>query len=78
MTHNSASPKEARKNFFALLDRVANNHEIVTIKRHEAENVVLIAESDLESLYESVYLFKSPQNAQRLSDALKRSKLRDA
>ncbi len=78
MTHDSASPTEVRKNFFTLLEQVANNHEIVTIKRREGENVVLIAESDLASLYESAYLFKSPQNAQRLLDALKRSKLRDA
>jgi antitoxin YefM len=78
MAHDSASPTDVRKNFFALLEQVANNHEIVTIKRREGENVVLIAESDLASLYESAYLFKSPQNAQRLLDALERSKLRDA
>jgi antitoxin YefM len=77
MAHDSASPTDVRKNFFALLEQVANNHEIVTIKRREGENVVLIAESDLASLYESAYLFKSPQNAQRLLDALERSKLRD-
>lgn len=78
MAHDSVSPTEARKNFFAFLDRVASNHEIITIKRREGENIVMIAESDLASLYEFAYLFKSPQNAQRLSDALKRSKLRDA
>ncbi len=77
MAHNSASPTDVRKNFFALLEQVANNHEIVTIKRREGENVVLIAESDLASLYESAYLFKSPKNAQRLLDALERSKARD-
>ena len=77
MSHDSASPTEVRKNFFTLLDQVANNHEIITIKRREGENVVLIAESDLASLYESAYLFKSTPNAQRLLDALERSKLRD-
>jgi antitoxin YefM len=77
MPSDSASPTEVRKNFFTVLDQVANNHEIVTIKRREGENVVLIAESDLASLYESAYLFKSPKNAQRLLDALERSKARD-
>jgi antitoxin YefM len=77
ISHESASPTDVRKKFFALLEQVANNHEIVTIKRREGENVVLIAESDLTSLYESAYLFKSPQNAQRLLDALERSKVRD-
>jgi antitoxin YefM len=78
MTYVSASPTEVRKNFFTLLEQVVNNNEIITIKRREGENVVLIAESDLDSLYESAYLFKSPKNAQRLLDALERSKLRDS
>jgi antitoxin YefM len=78
MTDDSASPTDVRKDFFAVLEQVANNHEIVTIKRRKGENVVLIAESDLANLYESAYLFKSPQNAQRLFEALERSKRRDA
>lgn len=78
MAHDSASPTEARKHFFSLLERVANDHEIVIVNRRNGENVALISESDLASLYESAYLFKSPPNAQRLLDALERSKLRDA
>jgi antitoxin YefM len=74
---STASPTDARKNFFSLLDQVANDHQVVIVKRREGENVALIAESDLSSLYETAYLLKSPQNAQRLFEALERSKARD-
>ncbi len=77
LIQSTASPTEARKNFFGLLEQVANNHEVVVVRRRDGENVVLIAESDLTSLYETAYLLKSPQNAQRLQDALARSQARD-
>jgi antitoxin YefM len=64
------SPTEARQRFFQLLDRVTDNHQICIINRREGENVALIAESDLDSLIETVYLFRSPANARRLLDAM--------
>jgi antitoxin YefM len=64
------TPTEARAGFFQLLDRVAQNHQVCIIKRHDGENVALIAESDLNSLIETVYLFRSPTNARRLLDSL--------
>ncbi|MGR3279199.1 type II toxin-antitoxin system Phd/YefM family antitoxin [Acaryochloris marina NIES-2412] len=78
LTHSATSPTDARKNFFSLLDQVVNNHQVVIVKRREGENVALIAESDLSSLYETAYLLKSPKNAQRLFEALQRSQARDA
>ena len=76
-TDQVTSPTEARKNFFQLLDRAGQNHEVITIARRDGENVVLIAESDLVGLMETAYLLKSPRNAERLFEALKRSVLRD-
>ena len=64
------SPTEARAGFFQLLDRVAQNHQVCVINRRDGENVALIAESDLNSLIETVYLFRSPANARRLLDSL--------
>ncbi len=75
---STASPTDARKNFFSILDQVANDHQVVIVKRRDGENVALIAESDLSSLYETAYLLKSPRNAQRLMEALERSKARDS
>jgi antitoxin YefM len=69
-TSEITTPTEARAGFFQLIDRVAENHQICIINRREGENVALIAESDLNSLMETVYLFRSPANAQRLLDAM--------
>ncbi|NCJ06434.1 type II toxin-antitoxin system prevent-host-death family antitoxin [Synechococcales cyanobacterium C] len=77
LIQSTTSPTEARKNFFALLEQVVADHQVVIVKRRDGENVALIAESDLSSLYETAYLLKSPKNAQRLFEALERSKARD-
>ncbi len=63
------SPTEARAGFFQLIDRVAQSHQVCIINRRDGENVALIAESDLNSLIETVYLFRSPANARHLIDS---------
>lgn len=73
--HKSAS--DARQHFFELMDKVSNDHYIVLVNRRDGENVAMIAESDLSSLMETVYLLRSPKNARRLFEAIERSKERD-
>ncbi len=68
------SPTEARNGFFQLLDSVVENHQVFIIKRREGKNVALIAESDLTSLVETVYLLRNPANGRRLLDAFAQSK----
>ncbi|MEH2228703.1 MAG: type II toxin-antitoxin system Phd/YefM family antitoxin [Nostoc sp.] len=53
---------------------MVENHQVYTINRRDGENVALIAESDLVSLLETVYLLRSPANARRLLDAIEESK----
>jgi antitoxin YefM len=61
-----------------LLDRVADNKDIIIVKRDgKVKNVALIAEEDLSSLLETVYLLRSPVNAARLHGAIDRAKQRD-
>ena len=67
------SPTDARKDFFNLLDLVVENHQVYMINRRNGENVALIAESDLVSLVETVYLLRSPENARWLWDAIEES-----
>jgi antitoxin YefM len=69
-SHEITSPTEARAGFFQLLERVTENHQICIINRRDGENVAMIAESDLNSLMETVYLLRSPANARRLLDSL--------
>lgn len=68
-SYEITSPTDARNSFFQLLDRVVENHQVLIIKRREGENVALIAESDLTSLIETVYLLR-PANGRRLLDAI--------
>jgi antitoxin YefM len=73
-SYKITSPTDARNDFFNLLDLVVENHQVYIINRSDAENVALIAESDLVSLVETVYLLRSPENARRLLDAIEESK----
>lgn len=63
----------ARANLAALLDRVAANREIVIINRRGAEDVAMVAASELSSLLETAHLLRSPENARRLLTALHRA-----
>jgi antitoxin YefM len=73
-SYKITSPTDARNDFFKLLDLVVKNHQVYIVNRRDAENVALIAESDLVSLVETVYLFRSGANARRLLDAIEESK----
>jgi len=64
---------QARANLAALWDQVTDNREVVVIQRRGAEDVALIAADELAGLLETVYLLQSPNNAERLLQALGRS-----
>lgn len=73
-SYEITSPTDARNGFFQLLNSVAENHQVFIIKRREGENVALIAESDLASLVETVYLLRNPANGRRLLEAITESR----
>ena len=73
-SYEITTPTDARKDFFKLLDSIAENHQVFLINRRNGENIALIAESDLMNLIETVYLLRSPSNASRLFDAIEESK----
>ena len=73
-SYEITSPTDAREGFFQLLNQVAENHQVFIINRREGENVALIAESDLTSLVETVYLLRTPANTRRLLNAIAQSK----
>jgi antitoxin YefM len=78
MTNSEISYTEAQSNLGVLLDRVADDKDIIVIQRNgKSKNVALIAEEDLSSLMETVYLLRSPANAARLHGAIDRAKKRD-
>lgn len=70
MLSKETSYSHARANLASILDEVVDQQQIFVVKRRNGKNVALIAEDELASLLESVYLLRSPENAQRLHRAL--------
>jgi antitoxin YefM len=68
------SQVDAQANFEQLCGQVIASGEAIVIQRSQPGNVVLIAEKDLTSLLETLYLFRSPANASRLLQAMKQAK----
>lgn len=60
----------ARNNLKAVMDRVVADHAPVKITRQRGEGVVMISESDWESMEETLYLLSSPKNAARLAESI--------
>lgn len=63
----------ARENLARLCDEAADNREVVIIRRRNAEDVALIAASELAGVLETAHLLRSPKNARRLLAALQRA-----
>jgi antitoxin YefM len=66
----------ARANFAMLCERVVEDGEAVVIHRRGAEDVALISASELAGLEETAHLLRSPANAARLRQALRRAEKR--
>jgi antitoxin YefM len=66
------SYSESRARYAETLDSVTDDHEEVVVTRAGHEPVVMVALDDYESLRETAYLLKSPDNARRLLGAIDR------
>ena len=64
------SYSKARAEFARICSKVAEDNEIVYITRRTKDDVALIAADELSSILETIYLLRSPKNAQRLLKAL--------
>ena len=62
--------REARNNFKFVLDTVANDKNCAVIVKRDTEDAVVMSKSYYDSLMETVYLLKSPANAQHLEEAI--------
>jgi len=68
---------DARAHLAQYLDEAASSREPVIIRRRNAEDVALIAASELDGLMETAHLLRSPKNAERLLAALARARAGD-
>jgi antitoxin YefM len=66
------SYSESRAKYAETLDSVVNDREEVVITRAGHEPVVMVSLDDYQSLKETAYLLRSPENAQRLITAIER------
>jgi len=62
-----------RQSLASVLDRVANDREMVVIVRKGEKKVAMVPADELAGLVETAHLLRSPRNAQRLLTALRRA-----
>ena len=67
-----------RQSLASVLDRVANDHEVVIVRRKGDKRVAVVSADELVGLIETAHLLRSPRNAQRLLTALRRAQSRKA
>lgn len=66
----AATYTQVRKSFAAVMDRVCDDHDPIIITRQNSRPVVMISLEDYNAIEETLYLFRSPANAERLRKAL--------
>ncbi len=62
----SLSFSNARANLKAVMDRAVADRVPIAITRQKAEGVVMISQSEWDSIEETLYLLRSPKNAEML------------
>ena len=65
-----------RENLATVLKRVADDREVVIVRRRSTRDVALVPAEELAGLMETAHLLRSPRNARRLLAALRRAKAR--
>ena len=66
----SLTVSETRANLKSVLDRVVADKAPIAITRQKGEGVVMISQSEWESIEETLYLLRSPANAKRLLESI--------
>jgi len=62
-----------RERLASVLKQVADDREVVIVRRRSAKDVALIPAGELAGLMETAPLLRSPKNARRLLAALRRA-----
>lgn len=61
---------QVRKNFSGVMNKVCDKHEPLIITRQKSDPVVMMSLADYNAIEETLYLLRSPKNAERLSKAI--------
>ena len=71
MTHVSYS--DLRNNLAKYMDEVTTSHAPLHVTRRNAGTVVMLSESDYDSMMETMYLLSSRRNAAELMEAIEQA-----
>jgi len=66
---------EARNSLKAVLDSVVNDADTAVITRRDSEDAVVMSLDYYNSLMETVYLLRSPANAEHLNRSIEQFKV---
>ena len=69
----SLSYSQLRAELKSVLDEVCDTHEPAYVTRRNGGDVMILAREDYEAMDETAYLLRSPANAKRLYEALRRA-----
>lgn len=61
---------DARKNLKSVMDKVVADHSEAIITRRNGEAVVMVSLSEWNSIRETEYLLRSPENARHLRESI--------
>ncbi|MES2214428.1 MAG: type II toxin-antitoxin system prevent-host-death family antitoxin [Pseudomonadota bacterium] len=65
---------QARQNFTATMNKVCDDHMPVILTRQKERAVVMMSLEDYNSIQETLYLMKSPNNHMRLLKSIENAK----
>ncbi|MFF5444515.1 type II toxin-antitoxin system Phd/YefM family antitoxin [Streptomyces sp. NPDC012888] len=68
------SANEARQRFYPLIRKVNEDHQPIEVTSRDHGDIVMMSAADFRSWQETVYLLRSPRNAQTLMEAVARDK----
>lgn len=60
----------ARQNLKTLMTQVNDDSDVVTVTSTDNKNVVMMSESDYNSMIETLYLQQNPNNAEHLAQSI--------
>jgi antitoxin YefM len=70
MNMETISISDTRANLKAVVDRVVADKAPIAITRQKGEAVVMISQSEWDSIEETLYLLQSPANAKSLLESI--------
>ena len=62
-----------RQNLASILDEAISDRNVIVVIRQGKEDVAILAADELANILETLHLFRSPTNAQKLISAMERA-----